>query len=587
MNSAKPLLCFLLCFFLGQASRVFAQQPTSNPARTASANTTPEAAATATVSGHVAVGGNALEGVQVLLLREQSQLQISTPVPLTTGTDAEGNFRFTNVAAGTYSVQVYAPTFVFERQRASGGSSVKVTVEEGAQVQNLNFNLIQGGVITGKVTDPEGRPLIEALISFDRQPEEGKAEWGGYYNILLPRTDDRGVYRIFGLEPGRYLVLAQLSRRANRFFEGGSEFKRTYYPGTVKREEAQLVEVRAGSETENIDFRLQRAEARHGYVASGRVVEAETGKSVGGVKLGYLTKSFASGVVNVEAGEATTNSLGEFRFEHLSPGSYTVSVENRVAFLTGASNEFYAEPLTFELGNGNVTDLVVKMNRGTSISGTAVLEGTADPAAAAKLSGLVVIGTAIAESSAPADAAANALSILDRMALSTTTADGAFQLKGVRRGKYQLIVQGRVEKMRMELIRLEQNGVPVETIEVSGSVPVTNVRAVMGIASAAISGRVEVRGGALPPGTRFTIRAVEAGSNSRTRQTGSATTDTVGKFTLESLVPGTYQVEVDSIQMPDGSGVIFQAQPQTIVLADKAKQEVVLYVDVKEKEKQQ
>lgn len=582
MNSAKPILWVCLCLLLASAQRVPAQQP--NPRKT------PQVTGTATVAGHLEVEGSALAGITVMLQRIPDQPVVLTLAPpLTAVTDADGNYRFTRVPAGKYTLQAYAPVYVIERKEGAGGIYPDVVVEDGATIQNLDFKLRRGGVITGKLTDPDGRPLIEEMINLSRLDVQGKATRenmspSALLAFVQRRTDDRGVYRIFGLEPGRYLVSAGGSPGPLGAMVGAkAEFKTTFFPGTVNQADARPVEVRGGSETENVDFALVRAETKKGYFASGRVIEADTGNPVTGVMVFYAANGTQPGSTGMGISNATTNSQGEFRFENLSPGSYSLTVAKLPGLGAGSGDELYAEAQPFEISSGDVTGLMLKMIRGATLSGTVVLEGPRDPQAATKLAGLMVAGMLKPDK---VEAAADMMSMMSGMAMATTGPDGSFQLKGMRAGKYELRAQS-VQDQTLKQIRLEQNGVPVETVEVTGQAPVVNVRLVLGVASASISGRVEVRGGTLPPGAQIVVASNGTTGSANAKQANTAHVDPGGKFNMSNLLPGVYELSVASIRLPGNPQVPFESPKQLLTLSDKARQEVVLYVDLKEKENEQ
>jgi hypothetical protein len=312
------------------------------------------------------------------------------------------------------------------------------------------------------------------------------------------------------------------------------------------------------------------------------VIEAETGKPVAGVMVFYAANSAQPASTGMGMSNATTNSQGEFRFENLATGPYTLTVANLAAFTGGSGNELYSEPLPFEISNSDALGLVLKMSRGTTLSGTAVLDGVREPQAAAKLTGLMLVGMPEVNK---VDSALDSLSMMSGMAMGTVNGDGSFQLKGVRPGKYRLTVQSMVDKT-LSLLRIEQNGVPVETVDVPSVAPVAGVRVVMGIGSAIISGRVEVRG-TLPPGARIQVMAQSVTAAGAAARNNAARVDASGKFSFEGLLPGAYEISVASISLPGNQPVLFESAKQTITLADKARQALILYIDLKEKEKDQ
>jgi hypothetical protein len=68
--------------------------------------------------------------------------------------------------------------------------------------------MIKGGVITGRVTNATGEPLIGVRVNavMTRGAEGNTARRAA----ARPRfTDDRGFYRLYGLPPGTYVVFTR------------------------------------------------------------------------------------------------------------------------------------------------------------------------------------------------------------------------------------------------------------------------------------------------------------------------------------------------------------------------------------------
>lgn len=569
----------------------------------ANAQQTAPAVGTATVAGRVNVDGGALAGLQVLLRPvSDAPVNLSPPPPLTAVTDTDGNYQFANVPAGKYTLDVHAPAYVIKR---SVGSATLV-LAENANLQNQNFNLQRGGVITGKVTDDEGQPLIEQQLHLLPVNEAGKPA-GEKPPVASPlsfrpwRTDDRGVYRMFGITPGRYLVHAGGGSNPLAGLLGGqSEFSQTFYPGTINQAEARAVEVRADVETEGISFALIPARTKKGYAASGRVIESDSGKPVAGLMLMSIPADSGKAAEKKEdkpeaggnpmSGTATTDANGEFRFENLTNGSYNVMAMNLQAMMGGSGGETYAEPLRFEIHSGDATGLVMKMLRGATVSGIAVVEGARAAQPNAKLAGMMLVGMSTRASGGAGDTIegpGGAVSFNPgSMAMGSVQPDGSFRLTGVAPGKLKIEAQSLGERS-LRLARLEQNGTPVEAIDVQAGTSVTGVRLVFNAATGAILGRVEVRGGTLPPGARIRISAEVKAAGPALNGSSFGRADERGIFTLSDLLPGTYEVGVLSIEVPGQPPLAIEAPKQTVIVTDKTKPEIVLYVDLKAKEKNQ
>src|SRR5262249_23039587 len=143
------------------------------------------------------------------------------------------------------------------------------------------------------------------------------------YNQFDFMTDDRGVYRVYGLEPGRYLISAGRDLKSGGSGGGGPNlnYPLTYYPGVSEEARAEGVEVAAGAEATSIDITLGKSVT--GYGARGRVVNSDTGQPMPNVVVGYngIRPDGAPVGMAVNA-NAQTDSRGEFRLNGIVPGQY-------------------------------------------------------------------------------------------------------------------------------------------------------------------------------------------------------------------------------------------------------------------------
>jgi hypothetical protein len=147
---------------------------------------------------------------------------------------------------------------------------------------------------------------------------------------------------------------------------------------------------------------------------SGRIIHGETGKPLPNIVYG-ITRHF-EGSANSTSG-ARSNTDGEFKFENIVPGKYSVYVE------TDHNSEIRANPVPFEVTDRDITGLVIKTVKGASLSGVAVIESSDEKTASKKLSELHVY--ALIENS-------------DEYSQGNTAArlnpDGSFKLNGLRAG---------------------------------------------------------------------------------------------------------------------------------------------------------
>lgn len=522
-----------------------------------------------TVTGRVTVGSQPAQGVEVMIRPIPSTpimdvLQFAPAV--TTTTDAEGRYRLTSLAPGNYRLSVYAPAYVTDRQTDPYFSGITVNVREGETVENLDVSLTLGGVLTGKVTDPDDRPVIGERISVSKLQADGKTASPGLNDIIsIFQTDDRGIYRIFGLEPGRYLIAAG-SAEVGMVRTGPSDtyYRKTFYPSAVDEKEAKPLAIKSGDVLENINIKLARASAGKTFSAKGRVIEVETGNAVPGVIIGYTSsrQGTASGVSN-----SATNSLGEFVIDGLTPNTY------RLYSISLLANENYGEQVQFEISDSNVEGLELKMLRGMSISGVAVIEGSDDPRLREKLTKVQLLALPAEDSRSD-----SSFSLPKTASISES---GAFRIPGVPPGIVRLaantmMVQG------ISLVRIEHNGAEVNELQVNARQQVTGVRLVFVAANGSISGRVEVRDGTLPPNVQLSVMATRQGTKVPDFGIGMVNVDPRGQFLIENLTPGTYKLVVyprgTTAGVPD-----FPRTEQTVVVADHTRYEVTVVVDLRKR----
>jgi hypothetical protein len=194
--------------------------------------------ATASITGTVTIKGKGTAGIAVAVRNANGSN--SRAVINQVKTDQEGHYRISNIPAGSYEVSPNAPGFVVLGR--SGNSAI--IVAEGETIDDENFSLTKGAVITGRVTNSDGQPLVEQGITL--QPVENNNQIFGYRNMVSGQqnmTDDRGIYRILTPQ-GKYKV--SVGQNADSLFTGSSRrrfIRQTFYPGVNDVSKAAIVEV--------------------------------------------------------------------------------------------------------------------------------------------------------------------------------------------------------------------------------------------------------------------------------------------------------------------------------------------------------
>jgi len=346
---------FLGLAWLASALCVFAQAPAETRAKADEA-IPPQAGK---IGGRVlSADGQPLGGVTVSL----SRVGAERLVPAWAQTDAEGNFTAGDLPVGAYTVYCFVPGFVTPPEVAG-----EVT---GARFYRLGdsvtITLAKGGVITGKVTDGYGQAVIGHTVSALRvRDAEGKLLPPENQNLFARQsyTDDRGIYRIYSLPAGFYLLSAGEIGLTPR----GETATPTYYPA-ASRETAQEVAVRTGEEVGGIDIRHRD---ERGHAISGRVLGmAESGDN-------RFSITITSALTGARVGGYGRQQVdGKFALGGLPDGEYEVIATHGGSV---SSDEILASvPRRVTIKGADVTGLELMLAPLAAMSGRVVLERRVD-----------------------------------------------------------------------------------------------------------------------------------------------------------------------------------------------------------------
>jgi hypothetical protein len=500
---------------------------------------------TASIGGRVTVGGAPAANALVTVTEVEPQSRGASPggesrrrAFIKVRTDGEGRYRVAGLAEGDYMIRALSRAYV-----SSGNSPFDVhksiTLDEGESREDVDIALVRGGVITGRVTDDEGRPLIATHLRL-MSADEKSGLTGRFDFDLMMRTDDRGVYRIYGLPAGRYIISVGGQWAYSR---GKRTYSETFHPDATNWKQAKIIEVKEGAECADIDIRL--GAGRNTYEVAGRVVDAETGKPLPRAAVicwEAPNKENGGGRVGKEG---VTDSEGMFRVGELPSGRYELYMRRRTFDPLSApmvNDEYYSEKTVFEVSDSDVSGLEVRAIRGSTISGLVVLEGANDPAVQAKLRRMEI--HAYLTSNRGSDS--QIFSDIN----SKIGGDGGFHLTGATPGMARFSIYG-PEDGSFSIKRIERDGAEIsQGFEIRPGERISGVRIIVAHASGTIRGQVEIAGGKAPEGLEFHIWARPGTGDEPQRafdsSGGSAMADGKGRFVIERLAPGEYELTLST-----------------------------------------
>jgi protocatechuate 3,4-dioxygenase beta subunit len=523
----------------------------------------PRAQGTAVITGRVTVGGRGAAGVTLALYRLEFGLDRSA---ITSGkTDAEGNYRLTNVPAGRFNVLALAPAYIGPSEGPFGLGRV-VNVAEGEAVEKLDFALVRGGVITGRVRDADGSPVIGERVQLN--PSGQQVNQRGFFNVnpFMYETDDRGVYRLYGIAPGKYTVSVGEGGEegGGRFgYAGRGYYQRTYYPDTGDASKATVIEIGEGTEVTNADITVGRKS--RSFVATGRVVD-ESGKPVAGAQVGIGSLVNDGKDMGGIGWGSLTDTQGRFRLDGLLPGRYATFV------WTEGNAEGYSEAVKFEVTDGDVSGLELVLRRGATLSGVAVIEGTTDPKVLARLSQLsIAVGVQ-----------ADGLQVPNFGSVRIAP-DGSFRATGLQPGKARVYMASYPTPANLVLSRVERDGVPTQEIEIAPGANVSGLRVVFEYGGGSIRGQVKIENGPLPDGARLSVNARRRGDEAGLGYMSHGTeVDARGRFVIEGLPAGEYELTLETYfqSAPPSPSMFPPNVKQTVSVANDIASDVTLTLDL-------
>ena len=166
---------------------------------------------TGSISGVVVNASSPDKGLRRVTVMLGAGDQIKMPINVVT--DDAGKFTFSGLGPGTYTLIANRAGFVsstYGAKTPGRGQGAPISLADGQQLTGIVMPMLHGGALSGTVRYPSGRPAADVNVMVM------SVKNAGGQRRLSPvltqgRTDDRGVYRVFGLPPGDYVVRADMT----------------------------------------------------------------------------------------------------------------------------------------------------------------------------------------------------------------------------------------------------------------------------------------------------------------------------------------------------------------------------------------
>jgi protocatechuate 3,4-dioxygenase beta subunit len=517
-----------------------AQDPSPVPAQNATPDSATPGPVTATaepdslyctVAGTVTslATGEPLKKVVVALSAESSDGRHN---PQTAVTDASGGFSISRVKPGRYFMTVARDGYLGQQygqgQDHGDGHGAVLSLAAGQKMTDLIFRLQKTAVITGRVVDENGDPIIGASVEVLRRKVVNgshKLEPVGSEN-----TDDQGTYRVFGLPPGHYCIRVNPSGRRGTFTISSdddqpepadpmSDYPVTYFPGTTDSARASAIDVKAGDEIPRIDFFLSPQAASKTYRIRGHVTNALGGQTEGSITVMAVAHNSEE---TTPFGRFLTQpdpKTARFTIEGLAPGSYTI-----LAMSFGGAHPHSATQ-EVDITNSDVDSVSLVLTHGADITGLVTFDGHT----AAVSENLTVT----LESRNPDTAFAGANQ-------AQVKPDGSFLLRETGDGSYSIRVFSNCRECYLKSATAGGVDLLAQHITVTAGSGPANLELVYSSNTGKAAGAVTGDDGLPLPGA-YVVLVADAEARRDAEDLKSATTDQYGRFEIVGVAPGRYK----------------------------------------------
>ncbi|MEO8371499.1 MAG: carboxypeptidase regulatory-like domain-containing protein [Candidatus Solibacter sp.] len=476
----------------------------------------------ASISGSVAnaVSGEPLRRALIYLRRIDASPGVTNmQVSKTTYTDAAGRFTLEGIAPGKYRLSAERQGFLTASygQRTATGSGTLMSIDPGQKMTDAAMRMMPHAVITGRVVDEDGDPLVSATVQVMRQQYvQGKKQLSG---VAGGNTNDLGEYRVFGLRPGRYYVT--VTSRSNPVLpDGADDYVATYFPRTTDPTAAVPVDVTPGAQLRNIDVAMRKQST---VTVRGKVTNEipPATAAEGSQRLNVMLTPRFSGMGLSNSRGATVTPQNTFELRGVTPGNYFLSA---VAMGGGKT---IATKIPIQVGNSPLEGLSLVIRAGVPVAGKLKVEGDL-----------------------PANLERVRLSLnpeemsgvqLAPWPSSTLRPDGGFQFEEVGSDRYTVGVGNLPDGFFVKSIRSANLDVLAAGIEIAGQAPAP-LEVLLSANAGQITGAVVDK--AQKPAVQVTVVLVPQDKTRRDKQQyyRTATTSLTGSFAFKDVIPGEYRV---------------------------------------------
>jgi protocatechuate 3,4-dioxygenase beta subunit len=438
--------------------------------------------------------------------------------------DREGHFSIATIRPGTYLLLPERTGFLYAGTKGSMIPMAPVTIHAGQQLTDFKVELTARAILTGHVVDDHGDPVQGVTVNAVDEKDQPRLAMG---QSTIP-TDDRGEFRIVTI-PGRYYLRSigvqsgnNNERPEQRDGVPIASLRATYYPSSVARNGATVVEAVAGKEINGLEIRLSR----------------QVGVSISGIVRGAPDLSMRPSVMvqrgttaaNIQSvSSVPTDGDGRFTIRDTQTGAY------RLFAIWYGKPPMVSSPIEFHMEETDIANLELTLAAAAEVAGVLEVEG--DPQGVDPPKRTVRLDTINFFGGMQPDGGA-------------TDAKGAFTISGLAPSRYRLRITPMPENGYVKKVMVGETEVPADLLDMSAVARSARIKVVVARDGAQITGHVLDADGQRNPLSVVLMSPLPIAKEFNPEITAQTQPD--GTYSFKSLRPGKYRiVAVDPLQHLD------------------------------------
>jgi uncharacterized protein (DUF2141 family) len=316
------------------------------------------------------IGTGVIEGYVVRARTESASPLVDARLELNdsrvvTRTDSSGRFVFSGLPPGRYRLRVTKDGFVRQEypHSAMDAPGTPIDLVAGQQIRNVLFKLDTAPTISGVIRDQNNSVVAGVIVQAMRRGFNAR---GNRIVTLIAstRTDDRGFYRLYWLDPGEYVIAAVPDVSANQ--PSGRPNGPTYFPGFAELGDARVIRMDT-RDANGIDFRL----VQHDPTTVWGITTSVTTGSPVAAEISLKPPEDSVGVAQYQTKSRSQD--GGYSLGGVAAGTYIFSAKTKTESF--ATRIIVRPPTPFSTPTLRVN---AELNPGVEVAGRAMF--TSDPA---------------------------------------------------------------------------------------------------------------------------------------------------------------------------------------------------------------